>query len=698
MQASSEGRFLLRGEPTAGKTTFLRKICRDWASLHTEDEEAELDVKQKLSEFRLVLPVILRAVQPDTDLSDTVQRQTGINDTDIHTMMYILNTEPNKVIFIFDGLDEFNLETNKEITEIMEKRKYKKSTCIITTRPEAADKVKHWTHVIYKQAELLGFSKENIKKFIENFFRSHEEGAKIADELYNLIYPQFNYEDDANINAFGEIDELQKLAGNPGRLGMLCSIYSYNQEIVTNTVKLYEEFIIIILSKWEKKQSKKPSPKNRILDKYKDVLNQFGKLAFKQEDNGDLKLTSTMEDLEECISPELFNCGFMYKSHPLHRFEDCQVGFIHKSVQEYMAAYYISHEETGQALDRLLKDFIADKRAANVSPVLKFAIYCGLSKEQIQHVIDYCVHNHDNKPDISFVLLKLLEQYNLPLHHEPVFLGPDDNGDNCFVQLPACMIDTKLSESMFRSRWRGIKQSDDKKSWILTWPSDTKKVIIEDHIYKAAWDPGDDWIYIYYLHRWPLLINGESKSINTIQLTTNGNTHITNVCRNVTKVDLTGSKLHLQAKWLNKLLLNVPNCTELNMKSCGLSDEDINHLCEETKGGDLNTEILNLENNDVITEGPDDLVRLVRQCPRLREITLTSEQIAEEDDATQDDIIKRVMNIVSLVDKIKKVVGRREFYLYLDEINIFSQEPLYAGLADIFGKELKVSGSSVPLQ
>ena len=577
----------------------------------------------------LVLPVILRAVQPDTDLSDTVQRQTGISDTDIHTMMYILYTEPNKVIFILDGLDEFNLETNKEITEIMEKREYKKSTCIITTRPEAADKVKHWTHVIYKQAELLGFSKENIKKFIEKFFRSHKEGVKIADELYNLLYPSFEstYDYDYNINYFGEIDEFQKLAGNPGRLGMLCSIYSYNQEIVTNTAKLYEEFIIIILSKWEKKQNKKPTPKTRILDKYKDVLYQFGKLAYKQEDNGDLKLTFTMEDLEECISPELFNCGFMYKSHPLHRFEDSQVGFIHKSVQEYMAAYYISHEQTGQALDRLLKDFITKERMDNVAQVVKFAIYCGLSEEQVQHVIDYCIHNYEDKPGMSGALLKLLEHYSLPLHHEPVFLGPDDDGDNCFVQLPACIIATNLSESTFRTRWRGIKQSDDQKSWILTWPSDTKKVIIADHFPddKTVLYPGDDWICIFYLHRWPLIINGESKSINIIQLLTNGNTHITNVCKNVTKVDLQYSKLHLQTKWLNSLLLNVPNCTELNMKSCGLSAEDIKHLCEETKGHDLNIEILNLENNDVITEGPDALVRFVRQCPRLRELYLTLE-------------------------------------------------------------------------
>ena len=584
-------------------------------------------------------------------------------------MMYILNTEPNKVIFIFDGLDEFNLETNKNITEIMEKREYKKSTCIITTRPEAADKVKHWTHVIYKQAELLGFSKENIKKFIEKFFRSHEEGVKIAEELYNLIYPPFDYSNDQNINPLGEIDELQKLAGNPGRLGMLCSIYSYNQEIVTNTAKLYEEFIIIILSKWEKKQNKKPPTKTRILNKYKDVLYQFGKLAYKQEDNGDLKLTFTMDDLEECISPELFNCGFMYKSHPLHRFEDCQVGFIHKSVQEYMAAYYICHEETGQALDRLLTDFITDERVDNVAPVVKFAIYCGLSKEQIQHVIDYSIHNYDNKFEISSGLLKLLEHYNLPLHHEPVFLGPDpDYGANWFVQLPACMIYTKLSESTFRSRWRGIKQSDDQKSWILTWPSDAKKVIIADHfpdVDEGSRNPGDDGISIFYLHRWPLLVNDEN--INNIQLKTNGNTHITNVCKNVTKVDLQYSKLHLQAKWLNNLLLNVPNCTELNMKSCGLSSEDIKHLCEQTKGRDLNTEILNLENNDVITEGPDALVRFVRQCPRLREIIMTSHKIAEEYISTQDGIINSVMNIVLLVDGIKNVVKNGHlFALHID--------------------------------
>ena len=410
---------------------------------------------------------------------------------------------------------------------------------------------------------------------------------------------------------------------------MLCSIYSYNQKIVTNTAKLYEEFIIIILSKWEKKQNKKPTPKTKILDKYKNVLDQFGKLAYKQEDNGDLKLTFTMEDLEECISPELFNCGFMYKSHPLHRFEDCQVGFIHKSVQEYMAAYYISHEETGQELERLLKDLIPEERMDNVTPVLKFAIYCGLSKEQIQHVIDYCIHNCDNKPGISLTLLKLLEQYSLPLHHEPVFLGPDDDDINWFTQLPACMIGTKLSESTFRSRWREIKQSDDQKSWILAWPSNPKQVIIVDHFTDYDRDPIDDEIYIFYLHRWPLLINGESKSINITQLITNGNTHITNVCNNVTKVALTGSRLHLQAKWLNDLLLKVPNCTELNMESCGLLAEDIKHLCEETKGGDLNIEILNLENNDVITEGPDALVRFVRQCPRLRELYLTSENVEE---------------------------------------------------------------------
>ena len=356
------------------------------------------------------------------------------------------------------------------------------------------------------------------------------------------------------------------------------------------------------------------------------MLYHFGKLAYKQEDTGDLKLTFTMDDLDECISPELFNCGFMYKSHPLHRFEDCQVGFIHKSVQEYMAAYYISHEATGQAMERLLKEFITDKRFIQVGPVLKFAIYCGLSKEQIQQVIHYCIYNDNDSFNISFALLKLLEQYSLPLHDEPVFLGPENNGYNCFEQLPACMIYTKLSESTFRSRWRGIKQSDDQKSWILTWPSGTKNIIIIDHLSVGKIDvhPGDDGIYIWYLHKWPLLINGEYKGKNTIKLITNGNTHITKVCENVTKVDLQYSKLHLQTKWINNLLFKVPNCTELNMKSCGLSAEDIKHLCEETKGRDLNIEILNLQNNDVITEGADVLVRFVRQCPRLRKLYLTS--------------------------------------------------------------------------
>ena len=597
-----------------------------------------------MSQFTLVLPVILRAVQPDTDLPSTIQRQTGISDTDIHTMMYLLSTESSKALFIFDGLDEYNLDRNKEITDIMAKREFSRSTCVITTRPEAVPKVKDWAHAVYQQAELRGFSKENIKKFIEKFF-GYKEEKEYAEQLFSLIYPTSNYEEDMNVNYLGEIEELQKLAGNPGRLGMLCSIYSYNQEIITHTAKLYEEFIIIILSKWEKKQSRKQSPKCQILGKYEELLYQFGRLAYKQEDNGDLKLTFTIKNLEECISPEFFSCGFMYKSHPLHRFEDCMVGFIHKSVQEYLAAFYISQDQTGQAMDRLLKDFISMNRFANIAPVVKFAIYCRFSEKQIQNIIEYTIENAENKAAIMFGLIKLLEHYTLPFHHEPFFLEPSYDY-SCFVQLPTCMICTELSESMFRSRWREIRQSDDQKSWMLTWPLGISNVTIEDHIphNEASWVPGDDGIYIGYLHRWPLVIDGESQSIEKIQLITNGNIHINNVCSNVTKLDLYNSRLHGQAKWLNSLLLNVPNCKELNVASCGLSDEDIHELCEERNESNFNLEILNVENNDVITEGPEAMVRLVRDCPYLRKLYLTSDNVTK----TQYDNL--VMGLIDMIE------------------------------------------------
>ena len=161
-----------------------------------------------MSQFTLVLPVILRAVQPDTDLPSTIQRQTGISDTDIHTMMYLLSTESSKALFIFDGLDEYNLDRNKEITDIMAKREFSRSTCVITTRPEAVPKVKDWAHAVYQQAELRGFSKENIKKFIEKFF-GYKEEKEYAEQLFSLIYPTSNYEEDMNVNYLGEIEELQ---------------------------------------------------------------------------------------------------------------------------------------------------------------------------------------------------------------------------------------------------------------------------------------------------------------------------------------------------------------------------------------------------------------------------------------------------------------------------------------------------------
>ena len=139
-----------------------------------------------------------------------------LTEKQFQTLHWLMEHDPNKILFILDGLDEYSDKTNKEITDIMKGNKLNKVNYLITSRPHAVEQVKEWKRILMKEAELLGFDKIHVKEYIRLFFKMVENGDALGTSLIEELYPEDEKE---RINL--RLSGLQELASNPGLLCML---------------------------------------------------------------------------------------------------------------------------------------------------------------------------------------------------------------------------------------------------------------------------------------------------------------------------------------------------------------------------------------------------------------------------------------------------------------------------------------------
>ena len=338
-------RVMVKGEPASGKTTFLKKICQEWP--------VSSEIRDTLGQYDLLIPIILRLVKHGASLEQTIEEQIDLNDKQMFTVRYMLR-KTERTILVLDGLDEYNTKTSRNITNSMQGNTFKH--VIITSRAEAANKTKEWKNITYEEAELKGFSDENIKLYVENFFKTSKE---LAASLISHIFTK-----DSN---------LLELARNPGSLCMLCILHKDQIPIhAMNREQLFQEYVAFLLSRWEQRQNPEgqKTPRSEILKKYKETLMKFGELANSDIGNDsddddddddididdDMELSFTLDQIKSVVGEDAVNYGFLYKSHPSSRLVSSRYSFIHKTVQEFFLANFIKHNNLDSFKQRLYKN------------------------------------------------------------------------------------------------------------------------------------------------------------------------------------------------------------------------------------------------------------------------------------------------------------------------------------------------------
>ena len=414
-------KVIVHGEPASGKTTFVRKVCKDWSELHLNEEPVRSEVRDALGSYDLLIPVILRQVEHEASLEDTVRDQILIDPSEqqmktLHQMLE--NTE--RTVIIMDGLDEYPPNRSCEITKIMTGHRYKH--VIITTRPETA-RCKDWEKPLsfYKKAELLGLTDENIKLYVEKFFtESTEKRISLLSHI------------------FRKDSQLLELARNVGSLSMMCILHCDGVPIHTmNREQLYQEFVAFLLSRWEQRQNPEGQKTSRseILKKYHKILTKFGKLAdinrkpydvdgvyqhkndessgsdseeSSDNDNEDsTELSFTLDQIKSVIGEDALNYGYLYKSHPSSRLESSRYSFTHKTLHEFFLAYFIKHNNLELFKQRIYKNM--DLLYQELS-LTRFLLHLYMTQDE---AFEFTTNIIGSKPDehLFFVLLKLYQGY-----------------------------------------------------------------------------------------------------------------------------------------------------------------------------------------------------------------------------------------------------------------------------------------------
>ena len=431
-------KLLIWGEAGVGKTTFCTKFCLDWALVVkdqelkrqelTEEQISELEKlteeqKSKLNNIGLLIYIVLRDIGPGSkSVKNIILSQLGFHKEgtfmsqpglekqllDIFDNIY----EHRKLVLLMDGFDEI-LDQDKNIEDVTTGCTYQNMHSITTCRPHATGSIVLKVDV---EIRLKGFSGAQVKAFVEMF-------AKLENTESNQIESFVT----RTISLIKSSADLHEMSTNPSMLQLLCRLLGWKKvRIGKDRTSVFKDYTSYLLMQYHKKLDEKAElySEKKLYDLYHQNLLDAGKVALLGLKQNQLHLVFSKSEALDIGGDEIFKIGFLTEL-PSTDTDSVKVQFTHKTLQEFLAAFYVVNTPGDEGLQLLMQFCSTTRRLMGSQIILEFVsnMSRNMSKEIQKQIKDYIWSwNSDDKIDhlrrTSF-LISMLEgnktlQFPLP--------------------------------------------------------------------------------------------------------------------------------------------------------------------------------------------------------------------------------------------------------------------------------------------
>ena len=334
--------ILLTGKAGIGKTLFSQKLIRDWA----EDKLFQVNTEAEVPDFKFAYLLTFRQLNLLGDdpvtLREILNRSSVLDDRSIidESLFEYMANHPEEVLIVIDGFDEYlqqdyiaNHLDGKYPNSAQEKmpvaalcaklfkgKILRGSVVITTSRPDESDQLR--TGVRFDRfAEIAGFSEEQVKEYIEKYFKEDEN-------LKNTV-----------LDHIARNEELVSFAHIPVLCYLMCSYMEYLLKESLSTADSLpvkaSDLYFVVFNKFVLDHKRKEIPSESTLDKLSELAAHLllkKKFLFVKEDMTKFHLF----EVESLRASGILHCGPPFRKSAFE--ETKHFCFTHLTLQEYLAA------------------------------------------------------------------------------------------------------------------------------------------------------------------------------------------------------------------------------------------------------------------------------------------------------------------------------------------------------------------------